>query len=428
MDPFPAPAAPVLVFTLDRNPILHGMLGVIRTMGRMGVEVYALVNGNWVPSTASRYLKRSFTWQTERNNADGLAARLATIGTQLGRKAVLIATDDCGAALVAEHAHFLAPWFLFPRLPPGVPRQLSNKRELYALCGRAGVPCPRTVCPSSRRDVHAFAEQAQFPVVVKAAEAQRLPSGVRSTSIAQGAVELLRIYQQAERVDAANLIFQEYIPEGVGEDWVFHGYTNPETGCFVSFTGKKLRSHPAFAGPTTLGVPIPNEALCRQTGQLLREVGYAGIMDLDYRFDRRDGQYKLLDFNPRSGANFRMFENTAGIDVVRALYLDLTGRPVPRTTTMKPRTFIDESHDLAASVKYLRRGRLTVRGWWHSLKGPRELAWFCSDDPLPAVAMCCRLLPRSVARAVRTRIRKAGWRRLARSADGVRLKPSSEPL
>jgi hypothetical protein len=24
-------------------------------------------------------------------------------------------------------------------------------------------------------------------------------------------------------------------------------------------------------------------------------------MDLDYRFDKRDGQHKLLDFNPRIG-------------------------------------------------------------------------------------------------------------------------------
>ena len=60
-----------------------------------------------------------------------------------------------------------------------------------------------------------------------------------------------------------------------------------------------------------------------------RAIGFSGIADLDWRLDRRDGRYKLLDFNPRVGAQFRLFETDAGIDVVRALHLDLTGRPVP---------------------------------------------------------------------------------------------------
>jgi len=38
-------------------------------------------------------------------------------------------------------------------------------------------------------------------------------------------------------------------------------------------------------------------------------------MDLDYRFDKRDGQYKLLDFNPRIGAQFRLLVDDNGLDV-----------------------------------------------------------------------------------------------------------------
>ena len=52
---------------------------------------------------------------------------------------------------------------------------------------------------------------------------------------------------------------------------------------------------------------------------------------MDWRLDKRDGQYKILDCNPRIGLNFRMFENdTAGIDVVRAQHLSLTGRSLDR--------------------------------------------------------------------------------------------------
>ena len=108
----------------------------------------------------------------------------------------------------------------------------------------------------------------------------------------------------------------------------------------MAFTGKKLRSHPAFAGVTTLGVSVLNELLRRQTEMLLKAIAYSGIMDIDYRLDKRDGRYKLLDFNPRIGANFRMFEDRAGMDVVRALHLDLTGRSV------RPLPVVLERHQL----------------------------------------------------------------------------------
>ena len=52
--------------------------------------------------------------------------------------------------------------------------------------------------------------------------------------------------------------------------------------------------------------------------EFIKRIGFTGIVDLDWRFDRRDGRYKLLDFNPRMGAQFRLFENEAGVDVVRA--------------------------------------------------------------------------------------------------------------
>lgn len=60
------------------------------------------------------------------------------------------------------------------------------------------------------------------------------------------------------------------------------------------------------------------------------QVGYRGIFDIDWRLGQRTGRYYLLDFNPRVGAQFRMFEDDAGIDVVRAMHLDLSGRPIPR--------------------------------------------------------------------------------------------------
>lgn len=198
-------------------------------------------------------------------------------------------------------------------------------------------------------------------------------------------------------------MFQEYISPAYGEDWFYHGYRNTRSGCCVGFTGRKLRSYPPFAGPTTLGKAVLNEPLREQAEALLASLSYCGIMDLDYRLDKRDGQYKLVDFNPRIGAQFRLFEDKAGVDVARALYLDLTGKNVCGCEPIAGRTFIAEFHGFAARPRYLRQGGLTFHEWGPSHKEIRELAWFCTDDPLPFLMMCIRLLLRVVERMLRMR-------------------------
>ena len=124
-------------------------------------------------------------------------------------------------------------------------------------------------------------------------------------------------------------------------------------------------------------------------------------MDLDFRLDLRDGGYKLVDFNPRVGAQFRVFEDDAAVDVVRALHLDLTGREVRRRPQVEGRVFVVEPSDLLAGLSYRRAGDLSLRSWLASLRGTRrELAWFARDDLAPFMLMCARFLLRGVQRGL----------------------------
>ena len=395
---------PVVLFKTSENALQHGPLGIIRSLGRLGVPVFAMIEDPLAPAAVSRHLKGSFAVNDGSAAPGSLIKWLGAIAERLGTRAILIPTDDQGAAFISEESEALGKWFIFPKGPKDLPRRLANKRDLYSFCKKQGVPCAESTFPSCAADVLAFLKCAKFPVIFKMAEPQRRPKGVRSVRIVYTPEELLIRYQQANDSGYSDVILQECISERSAEDWVFHGYVNPETNCMVGFTGKKLRSHPAFAGSTSLGVSLPNECLTRQAEALLRSLSYAGIMDIDYRYDPRDDQYKLLDFNPRVGANFRMFEDESGVDVVRALHLDLTGRTVTRSPEAVGRTFIVEPFELAAACDYLQAGELTLTGWWRTLKGRREFAWFSWNDPAPVLLMVIRTLWRAMKRlAVRTR-------------------------
>src|SRR6266566_290992 len=387
---------PVLLLRTDPCAIHHGSVAIARRLGRLGVSVYAIVEDRYTPLAMCRYLTGAFV--DKPTDIDSLLSWVQAIGDAMQRRAVLLPTDDRSSVFVAEHAQSLGSRFLFPHLPPELPRLLANKRSLYVLCHRIGIPCPEYAVPTGMDQVHEFIARASFPVVVKAGEHSHCLKNRRSGCVVETPEELLALFGPDGSL-LQNIILQEYIP---GEDWIFHGYSNPLTDCFVGFTGRKLRSHPPFAGTTTLGVSMLNEPLREQTEAMLKVIGFCGIVDLDYRRDERDGRYKLLDFNPRVGANFRMFEDHAGIDVVRALHLDVTGRTVKSSPMIEGRTFIVELHDILASVTYLRRGEMTIRSWLRSLSGKRELAWWSWNDPLPFLAMVARLLFRAGNRGVRT--------------------------
>ena len=124
----------------------------------------------------------------------------------------------------------------------------------------------------------------------------------------------------------------------------------------------------------------------------MKAVGYRGILDIGYRFDVRDGLYKVLDVNPRIGATFRLFVGDNGMDVARALYLDLTGQAVPPSRPRIGRKWVVEDLDLASSLRYRLEGKLGLWEWLRSFRGLEEGAWFAWDDPVPFLLMLGALL------------------------------------
>jgi D-aspartate ligase len=387
---------PVLILKTGRYPVHHGGLGIIRSLGRLGIPVYTIAEDHLIPAATSRYLTGSFVWNAGELPRPEMLDALARIGKNLGGPTILIPTDDLGAIFMAEESATLRQWFVFPDIKAGMPQNLANKQMLYGLCRQMGVPCPSTLVPTSLSDVNDFAETARFPLVIKPAAPWLDPK--LKVSIVHTERELVDVWYRAEKSSKPNLLIQEYIPEG--EDWFFHGYCNDASDCLAGFTGMKLRSFPPHTGMTTLGRSVANEALRHQAETFLKAISYAGIMDIDYRFDKRDRQYKLLDFNPRIGAQFRVFVDENSVDVARALYGDLTGQTVRRARQVDGRVFIVEPHDLGASMNYFWRGELSAYAWLRSFKGRKEFAWFSWDDALPCLMAWARLAIRGVGKIV----------------------------
>ena len=400
-------STPAVVLKLDRNVMHHGGLGVIRSLGRLGVPVYGVHEGPFAPAANSRFLHGRYFWNPGVHDVARIQDGLLRLASRIGEPAVLIATDDAGAIFLAEHGDALRSAFLFPHPPPDLPRRVSDKHSLYQLCRELDVPTPRVVMADSGTTIRQFAADAGFPLVAKLTQPWRGHKGLASTTIVADSAALNRIWAVCVQA-GAGLMLQEFIPAGTQSDWFFHGYCDSRSACRPAFTGIKERSYPAHAGLTSLGRSVANDGLRAQVCKLLAAVSYRGIMDLDIRRDAKDdGQFKVLDFNPRLGAQFRLFEDTAGVDVAIAQYLDVTGQEVPHGEQVPGRRLLVENYDPLAAAAYWRSGELAVREWITSLRGIDETAWFARDDLLPFGLMCLRMGGRFVSRPFARRGRRA---------------------
>jgi len=363
----------------------HGGVGIIRSLGKLGIPVYSVHKGPWEPAARSRYLKGTFRWDFSSASSSDSVAFLLDIARRVGGRPILLPTSDITAVFVSENAEVLSEAYLLSTASATVVRSLSSKHEMFKLCQKLGIPTSHTMLPQTREDVLSFANANKFPVIVKSESGEFLQKNGTHGRVAIVADEkdLLKIYDTNTGINQAQLLLQEYIPGGDDTIWMFNGYFNEQSKCLFGATGRKLRQFPAHRGSTSLGICLTNDVVATQTIQLMQALSYCGPLDVGCRFDARDGQYKLLDVNPRIGATFRLFVADNDMDVVRALYLDLTGQTVPSGKLLEGRKWIVESNDLISSWSYFRERELTLGGWLRSLRGVQEGVWLASDDLRP---------------------------------------------
>src|SRR5579863_3963184 len=109
------PSVPCLLMKIGPSPLHHGCVGAVRSLGRLGVPVYAVIEDRLTPTARSRYLRRGFVWPTTgTEDPQELLDGLLAIGRRIGSRAVVVPTDDESALLVAEHAPALRERFRVP--------------------------------------------------------------------------------------------------------------------------------------------------------------------------------------------------------------------------------------------------------------------------------------------------------------------------
>jgi predicted ATP-grasp superfamily ATP-dependent carboligase len=307
-------------------------------------------------------------------STEEILAVLRRVAERIARPAVLVPMDDASAITVAQTRDELASSYLLPEMPGTLAERVADKAELAAVCAAADVPHPETLVPGSEAEAGEAVRRLGLPLVAKWSRPWLLPtgSGLRSTVLVRSGQQARELFLRTGEA-GSRLLLQAYLSPGPDRDWFFHGYADRSGGVRAGGPGRKQQAWPRGAGLTAVGCWTPNPEVQALAERLTGELGYRGIFDLDFRRCGETGRYHLLDFNPRAGAQFRLFTDSTGLDVVRALHLDLTGRSLPAGVPMAGRAFVVENYAPMAALR--------------AAPGGRELAWYAADDRSPGRVM-----------------------------------------
>jgi predicted ATP-grasp superfamily ATP-dependent carboligase len=95
------------------------------------------------------------------------------------------------------------------------------------------------------------------------------------------------------------------------------------------FCGRKLRQTPPGVGTCRVGEAVWVEEVVEQGLELLRALEHKGLSQVEFKRDRRDGSFKLMEVNPRLW-QWHGLAFACGVDLPLIAYRDLTGeRPAP---------------------------------------------------------------------------------------------------
>ena len=262
----------------------------------------------------------------------------------------------------------------------------------YKTCDLIGVPYPKTAHASKVEDLDVV-DKLTFPLLVKPTVRWDLTTDVFRTLY-------LSSYEQFERYHSRILknieggvefAISEYIP---GDDTNIYAYTcfRTEDGRILNeWTGKKLNQYPDNYGVFSSASNEAAKVVLEQGRVLVNALDASGIVQPEFKYDHRNGTFKLMEVNLRS----MMWHRVGSISGVK-----LQETQFKHATNQKITSYHQDKSKRIHLVLMLHEipNLISRRGYWkhfkHNVWGGEKRVWavFDSGDFKPFLVSLALLL------------------------------------
>jgi predicted ATP-grasp superfamily ATP-dependent carboligase len=322
---------------------------------------------------------------------------LEWLGARLDAPGILFATSDVHSVLLAENEEVLRGRFRFLIPGPGAMERIVNKRAQYGVAQSAGVPIPNSEFPQSVDEAEGIARRVPYPCILKPYKAHVARKKVpKKVAVVESPEQLVGEFKRLSSAEVPYMV-QEIIP---GADDALYGYLafwDAEGRERAWLTKRKLRQNPPHYGDGSLQITAEAPEVAALSRTLLEAFDYRGFVGVEFKYDARDGSYKLMEINPRTVSGNQL-AISSGIDFPWLGYLYLNGdtSETPAVSFKPDVKYVNEEWDFKAYLALRKSGELTLGGWLSSLEGAQAKAIWALDDPLPLLVVGWRILRAAV--------------------------------
>ena len=362
----------------------HQGLGIVRSLGQKKIAVCVIDDERSI-SHFSRYTTHSI-------HVPNLGDEKQTVDTilEIGRRLnlrgwVLYPTRDETVAAFARYRPQMAEFFRVPTPDWNTVKWAWDKRNTYRLANELGIPTPRTWYPRGVEELDQIS--ADFPLALKPAIKEHF---IYATKVkawrANNHVELREFFQRVPaQVEPGEVMIQDLIPGDGRHQFAYCAFFKGGQA-IGSMVVRRSRQHPPEFGRAstfveTIELPIIEE----KSERFLRAINYYGLVEIEYKLDPRDGQYKLLDVNARTWG-YHTLGPAAGVDFSYMLFADQIGEVVQPCRARAGVTWLRFITDVPTGLREILRGRQDWRAYLRSLVAFDVESVYSWKDPLPGIA------------------------------------------
>jgi predicted ATP-grasp superfamily ATP-dependent carboligase len=360
-------------------------LGIVRSLGRRGIPV-CVVDDELSISRYSRYCTK-FVKLANLRDPGVILESLLRLARQLGLEGwVLYPTREELVAALSLHRSELSEVFRVPTPAWESVKWAWDKRNTYRLAEELEIPTPVTHYPENIDEL-ADLKHLIPPFALKPAIKEHFFYATKAKAWrANSHSELRTLYQKASNLaGCGEIMVQELVPGGGSQQFSYCAFFR-DGEALGKMVVRRRRQHPLEFGRASTYVETINEPILEELSErFLRAIDYYGLVEVEYKLDPRDSQYKLLDVNARTWG-YHSLGAKAGVDFSYMLYADQMGHSVPHRKARPGVAWVRMTTDLPAAAMSLLSGETGLKGYLRSMKNCNVDAVFSSGDPVPGIA------------------------------------------